>query len=246
MTDEEQRKLRAYYHSLLGQEKVLINACDKRSKLIEAIVIRLFAEEIARIKVDFPDLLPQFILKDYLWGTQYGKPMYHAEGILSYTAVALSRLKVQIDSNESTPVTQTRDFSFVKTPELRAIIERDYDEIQRAYITKAWKSVIILAGGTIEAILTDLLLTNKNTAVAAVKAPKKPDITEWELSDIINVAVELEFVSGGVDKLSHSVREYRNLVHPGNEIRKKLTFGEEEARIALEVLHIVHRDLAGP
>jgi hypothetical protein len=68
--------------------------------------------------------------------------------------------------------------------------------------------------------------------------------TRWDLSELINVAVELQLVTEGVEKLSHSIREYRDLVHPGREIRKKLSFGAEEAKISLEVLKILHRDLS--
>ena len=103
---------------------------------------------------------------------------------------------------------------------------------------------MILCGGAIEAILTDLIATHKSRAKSAKSAPNKPDITHWDLSDLINVVVELDLISSGVEKLSHSLREYRNLVHPGNEIRKGLTFDAEEARIAVELLNIVHRDLS--
>lgn len=34
------------------------------------------------------------------------------------------------------------------------------------------------------------------------------------------------------------------LVHPGNEVRTSLKFGKEEARIALTVLEMIHRDLS--
>jgi hypothetical protein len=132
----------------------------------------------------------------------------------------------------------------VKDPKLRKILERDYQEIQRAYNAKCWKSVIIVSGGAIEAILTDLLLQHESRAKSATKAPKLQDLTRWDLSDLINVSVELGLASQATEKLSHSVREYRNLVHPGNEIRNKLTFDAEEAKIALEVLHIVHRELS--
>jgi hypothetical protein len=54
----------------------------------------------------------------------------------------------------------------------------------------------------------------------------------------------MKLVTPGVEKLSHSIREYRNLIHPGNEVRNQLHFDAEEARIALEVLSIVHRDLS--
>jgi hypothetical protein len=148
------------------------------------------------------------------------------------------------DPAQTVPVVLTREFCFVKDPELRKILERDYQEIQRAYNARCWKSVIIISGGAIEAILTDLLLQNESRAKAVTKAPKQPDLTRWDLSDLINVSVELGLASHAIEKLSHSVREYRNLVHPGNEIRNKLTFDAEEAKIALEVLHIVHRELS--
>jgi hypothetical protein len=142
------------------------------------------------------------------------------------------------------PVTEERQFAFVSDSALRTIIERDYAEIQKAYISECWKSVIILCGGAIEAILTDLLIQNETAAKAAESAPKNSDIIRWDLSNLIGVAVELSLVSAGIEKLSHSIREYRNLVHPGNELRNKLRFDAEEAKIAVEVLNIVHRDLS--
>ena len=37
---------------------------------------------------------------------------------------------------QDAPVTQRRDFVFVKNGEPRRILERDYEEIQRAYVAK--------------------------------------------------------------------------------------------------------------
>jgi len=88
-------------------------------------------------------------------------------------------------------------------------------------------------------------LQSQAKATTAKGAPaKKPDVRDWGLKSLIDVSVELGLVSAGVEKLSNPVREYRNLIHPGNEIQNSLTFGAEEAKIALEVLHIVHRDLS--
>ena len=92
--------------------------------------------------------------------------------------------------------------------------------------------------------LADRLLGDPGRATASNRAPKDTDIRKWDLNYLVNVAVDLGYITPGAEKLSHSVRDYRNLVHPGNEIRKKLKFDSEEARIALEVLHIVWRDLS--
>jgi len=42
---------------------------------------------------------------------------------------------------------------------------------------------------------------------------------------------------------AQSVREFRNLVHPGREVRQQIAFDAEEARIALEVVNILCREL---
>lgn len=88
-----------------------------------------------------------------------------------------------------------------------------------------------------------MLLSNNTIALTAKSTPKENDITRWDFSTLIEVSVELKLVSAGMQKLSHPLREYRNLVHPSNEIRNQLSFNAEEAKIAVEVVHILHRDL---
>ncbi len=234
MTEEELRKLRAYYHSLLGQQRAF-----ERSDYTAKAAVLVLEEELGSIEADFPGLVPRFDSSAFQF--HYG---YKISGLSSYLAAAIARLRVAIEPSESTPVTQTREFSFVRNAELRSILERDYAEIQRAFVASCWKSVIILSGGAIEAILVDRLQSEPSRATASNKAPKNADISKWDLNDLVNVAVDLGYVSPGAEKLTHSVRDYRNLVHPGNEIRKKLRFDSEEARIALEVLHIIWRDLS--
>ncbi len=242
MANENLRKLELYQHSLLGLQHLLEE--ERPKGIIDATVVRTLEQEVSRINADFPALLPPF--RDYDFYSHEGssrRPLYRISGILSYLAVALARVRTSIEPTESAPVTQVREFLFVKDAQLREVLERDYSEIQRAYIARCWKSVIILSGGAIEAMLLDQLVHDQANARASSKAPKEPDIMKWDLVNLIAVCVDLGYVSAGVEKLSHSVREYRNLVHPGNEIRNKLTFDAEEAKIALEVLHLVWRDL---
>jgi len=243
MDADELKKLRRFYHSLLGHQQVL----EKLSgDFIRGKSIIPLEKELNDFNSEFPSLMPLFQKSDYFSHITRieQEPMYQLTPIQAIVAGALGRLQIEIEQPTSIPVTEERHFAFVSDSALRKIIERDYVEIQKAFISQCWKSVIILCGGAIEAILLDLLVSDETAAKAAKSAPKNPDITRWDLADLIKVAVELTLVSESVEKLSNPIREYRNLVHPGNELRNKLRFGAEEARIAFEVLNIVHRDLS--
>lgn len=243
MKSEETAHLRTHYQSLRGQRRVLEASAEKSQLIKEPNLIPLEAEFEA-VEKEFPGLLPKFNKQQYFshGGLSYG--LFHSAGILASVEAALARLETVIGESESTPVTESKEFKFIADARLRKILERDYAEIQRAYISECWKSVIILSGSAIEAILLDRLQADAANARASTKAPKEPDLSRWDLVELIDVAVGLWSRLAGVEKLSHSVRGYRNLVHPGNEIRTGLVFGREEARIAIEVLNLVHRELS--
>lgn len=241
MTAEEIKKLRQYYHSLHGQQIIF----DEIKGRTDQHPVRILDTEINRLLADFPNVVPPFNPQELFSHTHDNRTFYYdTSGIRAYLASVLGRLQIAIEEPLSTPVTEQRSFGFIRDSAIRIIVERDYREAQRAYISECWKSVIILCGGMIEAVLTDLLTQNEKLAKSSPGAPKNSDITRWDLVDLIKIAVALKLVSVGVEKLSHSIREYRNLVHPGNEVRNNLRFDSEEARIALEVLNIVHRDLS--
>ncbi len=242
MTQEHLKKLRGHYHALRNLQQEL--ATEANRYLADGHTASLVADELHRVEQNFPGLMPPFRIEEFVDRIVGAHTYYNAMGIRAHLAVALGKLEAEMQISESNPLIETREFLFVKDVKLRGILKRDYVELGRASIASCWKSVIILAGGAIEAILIDLLLQHESAAKTASKAPKKNDIREWDLADLINVCVERRLVSPGVERLSHSVREYRNLVHPGNEIRTGLTFDMEEAKIAIEVLHMIDRDLS--
>lgn len=237
MTREELKRLRTHYQVLKGQQRVLDQ--DAKAIVVGQPVASILQGALDRLETDFPGLVPRFNVRQASSNPGY----FEIRPLRAHLATALGILEVQI-ADEPSPVVDSRSFPFVRQPDLRKIVERDYVEIQRCFVAQCWKSVIILAGGAIEAILTDLLLADETAAKAAPSAPQKSDLTRWDLAELINVAVDLKLITPGVSKLSHPIREYRNLVHPGNEVRSGLDFGPEEARIAIEVLNMLHRDLS--
>jgi hypothetical protein len=56
--------------------------------------------------------------------------------------------------------------------------------------------------------------------------------------------VDLKLVTPCALTVSRATHAYRNLVHPGSELRTRLSFAAEEARIAVTALEMIHRDLS--
>jgi len=92
-----------------------------------------------------------------------------------------------------------REFTFIKDGYLRRIAERDFHELdQKAFPSGSDKSVVILAGGILEAVLYDLLTRDPARgaqAVAATKAAKK----KGGVKDIMSSDLEEEWPVGAVD-----------------------------------------------
>ncbi len=138
-------------------------------------------------------------------------------------------------------------FDFIKKKKLVPILIRDYTEIVKCIKSECWKSAIILCGSAIEAILYDLLKQNESEALSSKSAQKSKGsvlpLEEWKLNSLINTASELSLVSKGVKGLSHTTREFRNLIHPLKEINENYKLEKEEAENAFTTLRILIRDL---
>jgi len=140
-------------------------------------------------------------------------------------------------------------FTFVNSRELQSIISRDYQELVVCSQQKLHKATVVMAGAVLEALLLDALLQQKQTAEENSKAPKSrggdvKSLEEWGLNDLLTVALELKLIENNIEGLSHPIRELRNLIHAGKEIRTKTIFDENEAGIAIRVVNIVIRNLS--
>lgn len=244
MSNYSFNKIKEHYNILVGINKVCEDATKKADVMEASGIVSEYETFLREANNDLPGLLKTFNRQDFFSHTYgHNDDYYHVNGIRLNIVRNLGILKTKLEENENTPVTQIKNFDFISDQALRKILERDYQEIQRNLISSNWKSTIILSGGSIEAILLDLLLKESTKAISSSKAPTEHDLNKWSLNDLVEVAVKEKFIGGEIGKLSHTVREYRNLIHPGVEIRKNLKVEPEEAKIAVEVLHILIRDL---
>jgi hypothetical protein len=127
----------------------------------------------------------------------------------------------------------SEDFSFVQNLRMRSILARDHAELQTLDSTVQSKAVLILSGGMIEGLLVDAIVTaGKWGLVEGSRKSLKELIDEAILAGIIRQ-----------DRLSHAAREYRDLVHPGREVREDLTFTSDDADISRAAVGITIREV---
>lgn len=237
-------QIREHYHALLELQKVFNG--DGKMDYVEGSLVAEYEAFLKNAELELPGLMVPFN-KDNYFGYNSGPRavFYRSDGIKANIGRNMGKLKSKLDYSEKTPITEARSFQFIEDENLRRILIRDDTEIQNNIVIRNWKSAIILSGACIEAILLDLVQRNEVQARASQKAPKESNILRWNLSELIDVCVDAKLVGAEVGKLSHSaVREYRNLIHPGVEVRTGLKIEPEEAKIALQVLNIIIRELS--
>lgn len=127
----------------------------------------------------------------------------------------------------------TQDFEFVQDQKFKRILNRDYLEIKNCLEAKAFKSVLVLSGAIIEAVLLEFLTNNPP------KNYTKTKINNLKFIDLIDLSMEINLISKTTKDLSSVVREYRNHIHPNKEIRSETEINEDNANIAYRLVNLV-------
>lgn len=132
-----------------------------------------------------------------------------------------------------------QNFDFITGTQFRESLELDYSEMMRCFDGRAWKSVQVLAGSIVEALLIDYLLAT-NDPPRGGKHPLKMD-----LADAVNVCKAEGVLSERTADLSSVVRSYRNLIHPGRTVRlDEAQPSENSAKIALALVDLIVEEVA--
>ncbi|MDO6813998.1 hypothetical protein [Tenacibaculum soleae] len=128
-------------------------------------------------------------------------------------------------------------FDFITDEKFRNLLERDYEELMKCLETKSSKSVLILSGSIIEAILTDYFLN------FPPEKHNEKKILSSDLYKLIELAKENELISQSTKELSTVLKNYRNLIHPGREIRKNESFDFDTAVVAKSLVNIIIKEI---
>ncbi|MBU8832377.1 hypothetical protein [Mycolicibacterium goodii] len=128
------------------------------------------------------------------------------------------------------------------------VIQQRRDEIERCLKAKTPLAVIFLCGSTLEGLLFAVAEGNPKQFNQATAAPTKDGkvrpLAEWTLQNLIAVSRELGLVGEDVLKHADAVRDFRNYIHPRQQIRENFTPRMFTAEMADKVLRAAISDLA--
>ena len=81
------------------------------------------------------------------------------------------------------------------------------------------------------------------TTKAANGSPKR--FREWAIAQLIDVACEVGILKLDIKKFSHGLRNFRNYIHPYEQIASGFTPDEYSAKACFQVLKAALASLAG-
>lgn len=125
---------------------------------------------------------------------------------------------------------------------ISSILRQRVDEIKRGLSAKTPLAVIFLCGSTLEGILLGIACTKPQDFNQSALSPKDKvtgsvkHFSNWTLNDFINVARDLGLVGEDVKKFSHALRDFRNYIHPYEQMSSNFDPDEHTAKICWQVL----------
>jgi hypothetical protein len=161
--------------------------------------------------------------------------------------------KVEIDEplsdkgGESEDQFLRREFTNVSVAKLglegpvTGVLEERIKEIEKCFFGKAYLAVILMAGSTLEGTLLGVANNHPRAFNSAKSSPKDgagkvKQFHDWTLSAFVDVAYELRIVQHDTQKFSHTLRDFRNYIHPFQQMSYGFSPTEHTAKLCLQVL----------
>ena len=135
---------------------------------------------------------------------------------------------------------------------LLPILESRLAEAETCLRNDAPLAVIFMCGSILEGLLLGVAHANPkefNQAHGSPKDKDRPDkvkhFSEWRLADLIEVAWELHYLKLHVRTYADHLRDFRNYIHPSQQLKAQFSPDIHTARICMQVLKAEIADLSG-
>lgn len=130
------------------------------------------------------------------------------------------------------------------------ILKERLIEIEKNIKSGAPLSVIILCGSVLEGLLLGVALKKMKIFNQSPSSPKNREtgkvlpFQDWTLNNLIDVAYDIGFLGLDVKKFSHSLRDFRNYIHPYQQMSSQFSPDIDTAKISWQVLKATINDLS--
>lgn len=132
--------------------------------------------------------------------------------------------------------------------DFQSVVADRLNEVETCYDGGAFLAVVFLCGSTLEGLLYEVAKNHPVDYNRAQAAPrhggKVRPFSEWTLNDLLNCSRELGLLGEDVAKFGHAVREFRNYIHPQQQVREGFRPRRVTAQVARQVLRAAIDDLA--
>ena len=134
-------------------------------------------------------------------------------------------------------------------PQVVPILESRLAEAQYC-LASAPLATIFLCGSILEGILLGIASQKPTEFNQAAHSPKDKDnkvkpFHDWSLAQFIDVAHGLGALKLDVKKFSHELRDFRNYIHPYQQLASQFSPDKHTAEICMQVLKAAIADLSG-
>jgi hypothetical protein len=134
---------------------------------------------------------------------------------------------------------------FISDVALRESLLTDISAATSALANHEYKAATVLAGATVEALLLWALQeTGEATIRGLTSSAAARPLEEWTLGQIIAAASACGLITGDTKKQAELAQNFRNLIHPGRQLRLRDKCDRGTAYGALAAVERVGTDLA--
>jgi hypothetical protein len=145
---------------------------------------------------------------------------------------------------------KTAGLEFIDDIDFRDSLRLDLSSANSTLSNGEWKAATILSGSVTEALLLWAINKVKPARQSDIDDAmekcniKEKDPNKWVLAQYNNVAKELKIIQGETYKLVDLARQFRDLIHPGREIRENAKCSKATAYSGIAAVERVIEDVS--
>mgnify|MGYP000691434367 CR=1 FL=1 len=198
------------------------------------------------------DLLEYWYHRKNIKKLMYGEPIYPLEKQLYKECKEIANRLLGVEQKETNQEILTEEdflnYEFDKIDlsklgledKIISVLNHRINEIEKCLKAKAFLSVIFLCGSVLEGILLGIAMKMPDEFKKSPFSPKKDGnvlpFRYWKLANFIDVAHSIKLLKEDVKKLSHVLKDFRNYIHPYQQLESRFEPNEHIAKICWQVL----------